>query len=138
MLKEDNKIKEKVFEELNLLKENHSKVKHLKHYVFEMQKYFKPCNIKITKEEAQEIFKLRSRVSDVKLNYKGKYETYECQVCKKEDESQEHIIIKCTSLNKSKEEIMKYEDIFDGNVIKKVKIARKFIENIKLREKLKL
>ena len=45
----DNKIKEKVFEELNLLKENHSKVKHLKHYVFEMQKYFKPCNIKITK-----------------------------------------------------------------------------------------
>ena len=134
----DNNIKEKVFEELNLLKENHSKVKHLKHYVFEMQKYFKPCNIKITKEEAQEIFKLRSRVSDVKLNYKGKYETYECQVCKKEDESQEHIIIKCTSLNKSKEEIMKYEDIFDGNVIKKVKIARKFIENIKLREKLKL
>ena len=115
----DNKIKEKVFEELNLLKESHSKVKHLKHYVFEMQKYFKPCNIKITKEEAQEIFKLRSRVSDVKLNYKGKYETYECQVCKKEDESQEHIIVKCKSLNKSKEEMIKYEDIFEGNVIKR-------------------
>ena len=110
----------------------------MKHYVFEIQKKFKPCNRKITKEEAQEIFKLTSRVSDVKLNYKGKYETYECQVCKKEDESQEHIIIKCEKLNRSKEEMMKYEDIFEGNVIKKVKIARKFIENIKLREKLKL
>ena len=70
-------------------------------------------------------------MSDEKLNSKGKYETYECQVCEKEDESQEHIVIKCESLNESMEE-KKYESIFDGNVIEKINIARKFIENIKL------
>ena len=36
------------------------------------------------------------------------------------------------------EEIPNYEDIFSGNVIKKIEIARKSIQNIKLREKLKL
>ena len=35
------------------------------------------------------------------------------------------------------EEIPKYEEIFDGNVTKKVIIAKKFIENIKRREQLK-
>ena len=77
------------------------------------------------------------RMSDVKVNYKGKYDTYVCQVCKIDDESQEHIISKCKIINRKEEENMKYEDIFFGNVIKKVKIARKFISNIKIREKLK-
>ena len=31
-----------------------------------MQRYLKPNNLKIRKEEAQTIFKLRSRVTDVK------------------------------------------------------------------------
>ena len=94
--------------------------------------------MKITKEEAQEIFKLRSRMSDVKLNYKGKYESLKCEICdENEDESQKHII-NCKSLNMINEEIPNYEDIFSGNVKKKIEIARKFIQNIKLREKLKL
>ena len=102
-----------------------------------MQKYLKPCNIKITKEEAQEIFKLRSRMSDVKSNYKGKYESLKCEMCdENEDETQKHILI-CKSLNISNEEIPNYEDIFDGNAKKKIAITRKFIQNIKLREKLK-
>ena len=133
----DKKIKEKVFEDLNKQKENHSKVCHIKHTVFEMQKYLKPCNIKITKEEAQEIFKLRSRMSDVKSNYKGKYESLKCEMCdENEDETQKHILI-CKRLNISNEEIPNYEDIFDGNANKKIAITRKFIQNIKLREKLK-
>ena len=40
-----------------------------------------PCNIKITTEEAQEILKLRSRMSDVKSNYKAKYESLKCEMC---------------------------------------------------------
>ena len=74
----DKKIKVKVLEELNNQKENHSKVSHLKHDSIEMQKYLKACNMKITKEKAQEIFKLRSRMSDVKLNYKSKHESLKC------------------------------------------------------------
>ena len=36
-----------------------------------MQKYFTSCEVKVTQEEAQDIFKLRTRV---KCNYKGKYQ----------------------------------------------------------------
>ena len=53
-----------------------------------------------------------------------------------ENESQKHVF-NCKSLNKINEEVPNYEDVFDRNVIKKIAIARKFIQNIKLREKLK-
>ena len=77
-------------------------------------------------------------MSDIKLNYKSKYESLKCEMCdENEDESQEHLI-NCRSLNVNNEEIPNYEDILDGNVNKKVALARKFLKNIKLREKLRL
>ena len=57
-----------------------------------MQRYLKSSKEKIKQEEAQTIFKLRSRVTDVKINLRGKYETLECTVCKDEEESQMHIM----------------------------------------------
>ena len=42
-----------------------------------MQRYLKSSKEKIKQEEAQTIFKLRSRVTDVKINLRGKYETLE-------------------------------------------------------------
>ena len=67
----DKKIKEYVFEELIKQKENHSKVSNLQYNELEMQKYLRKCEMNIRKEEAQEIFKMRNRVSDVKINSKG-------------------------------------------------------------------
>ena len=57
-----------------------------------MQRYLKPNQLKITKEDAITIFKLRSRVTDVKINYRGKYENLECDLCNEEEELQEHIL----------------------------------------------
>ena len=132
----DNKIKDNVFKELIKQKENHSKVRNLQYDQFEMQNYLRPCKIQIRKEEAQEVFKLRSRVSNVKNNYKGKYETLECEICdKNEEESQKHIL-QCIKLNEKSEEIPEYEQIFYGNVKMKLAIARKFIENLKTRDKI--
>ena len=132
----DNKIKDNVFKELIKQKENHSKVRNLQYDQFEMQNYLRPCKIQIRKEEAQEIFKLRSRVSNVKNNYKGKYETLECEICdNNEEESQKHIL-QCIKLNEKSEEIPEYEQIFYGNVKMKLAIARKFIENLKTRDKI--
>ena len=127
----DKKIKEHVFEELLKQKENHSKVSNLQYIHFEMQKYLRQCKINIRKEEAQEIFKMRSRVSDVKINFKGKYETFDCESCNdKEEESQKHIL-QCKSLNENNEIIPEYEEILYGNVKMKVAVARKFIKNLK-------
>ena len=107
------------------------------HKTFEMQKYLKACNIKIKQEEAQEIFKLRSRVSNVKSNFKANYETLECEACHNEEESQKHII-NCKILNEKLENVPEYEEIYDGNVKIKVEIAKRFLENIRKREKLKM
>ena len=131
---------EKAFKDLNKQKENLTKVMNIKHKKLEIQKYLKACNIKITQEEAQEIFKLRSRVSDVKMNFKGKYDSLECEACQEnEEESQQHII-NCKILNENNENIgnvPEYEEIYNGNTKMKLKIAKLFLENIKNRENLK-
>ena len=69
----------KAFERLINLKENHSKVKHLAYSNLKMQNYLKPSRVMITQNEIQTIFKLRSRVTDVKQNFKAKYENLECR-----------------------------------------------------------
>jgi hypothetical protein len=57
-----------------------------------MQKYLKAGGFKIYQEEEQTIFKMRSRVTEVKTNFREKYESFECAQCNKEDESQKHMI----------------------------------------------
>ena len=74
-------VKENAFKELEIKKESQSKVKHLKHYKLEMQNYLKPNKLKINQEDAQAIFKLRSRMTEVKENFKGKYFIHECDLC---------------------------------------------------------
>ena len=77
--------------------------------------YFKPNKI-ATIEESQEIFKLRSKVTDVKGNFRGKYDSIECNFCN-EEESQIHIM-ECKFINEkqNKENFLKYEEIFEQNV----------------------
>ena len=46
-----------------------------------MQKYLKPNKSKMSKEEAQLVFKLRCRVTETKVNLKRKYDNLECEAC---------------------------------------------------------
>ena len=73
-----NMIKQKIenlaLEKLELKKLSHSKVYQIQHNFLKMQTYLKPSKKRITNEERQQIFKLRSRVTDVKMNFKKKYE----------------------------------------------------------------
>ena len=46
----------------------------------------------MSKEDTHLIFKLRCRVTEVKINMKGKYDELECVACGEEEESQEHIM----------------------------------------------
>ena len=66
----------KALEDLNKVKSGHSKVKGLIHKKLQMRNYFLPNGINQTKEESQLIFQLRSRVTFLKTNYKGLYDTY--------------------------------------------------------------
>ena len=90
--------------------------------------------MKITIEERQLIFKMRSEVTHIKMNYKGMYENFQCEVCNEEDETQEHIL-KCKILNKEESENVEYSKIKNGNIIEMVKIARMFKKNLGISEK---
>ena len=69
------KIEEKTLEYLNQKKASHSKVLKLK----QMKRYLLPSEAKQNKEESQLIFKLRSKMTNLKMNYKGIYDSYECE-----------------------------------------------------------
>ena len=88
-----NKVKRKIecktLKYLEELKENHSKVRKIKHPVLKLQKYLMPNEIKKNKEECQLIFKLRSKVMQRKVNQKNSYLSYECEACKDEEETQD-------------------------------------------------
>ena len=89
------------------------------------------------KEDAQLIFKLRCRMTQIKVNLKGKYDTLECDACGKEEETQEHILV-CEKLNKDKDnQEFKYENLFNGTVTEQVKIAKRFEGNLKILENIK-
>ena len=134
----DTMIKEYAFQELNNKKDSHSKVKNIEHKRFEMQAYLTANKLKISQIEAQEIFKIRCRVTDVKANFRGKYEDFECKICNENlEENQEHIL-KCKILNKfENEKNIEYGEILKSDVKKQIRIVRKFLENMKYRKKFK-
>ena len=103
-----------------------------------MQNYLKPSKVKLTEEEIQTIFKIRSRVTDVKLNYRGKYENFECRICQKEEESQNHLYecseIPKTTIDETKR--VKFETTFGENVRNQAAVVKEFIRRMDIRSKI--
>lgn len=130
-------VRNKSFKILENIKQTHSKVNKLKHQKLEMQPYFLPNRLKCTQEDIQLIFKMRSNITRVKMNMQQIYDTHECSMCMKENETQEHIY-KCEEIwklrEKKYEKIIEYEKILTGNVMEKLEIAKIFKENMKIKE----
>ena len=119
-------------------KQTHSKVKELNYEKLEMQSYFLPNKSDCSKEDIQLIFKIRSHMTNVKMNRKNLFKTHECSVCFSEDESQEHIYNKCNKIleesGRKKENIPKYDLIMNGMRKEKLLVAKIFEENLKILE----
>ena len=91
------------------------------------------------KEDYEQIFKIRSRVTQAKLNQKNRYDTYECEACEIADESQKHIL-KCEAILEMQKESeqyekVEYEKIINRNVKEQLIIAKLFktLERWKIR-----
>ena len=137
MIMVKNKIMVKTFQKMEERKRTHSKVRNIEYEHMKMQKYLKPNQCKIKIEEAQLIFRLRCRSTNVKVNLKGIYDSLECTACGLEEESQIHVI-KCKKLNENRvEKNVKYEKLFYGTVEEKLEIARIFRENMDVLENMK-
>ena len=100
-----NKVSEKVKEAFRKQIEDSgadkSKIKYLmdtKNYQWEPGKPA-PYIMQLTRQQASAIFKAKTRMLQIKENYKGKYQKspnkLKCRACKKEDETQQHILNEC-------------------------------------------
>ena len=93
-------------------------------------------NMKI--EDSLLIFKLRCRTTNVKMNKKGLYDTFECRACGHENESQSHVI-NCKILIEMNKESTKleYEKLFSNDLNHQEKICKQFKGNMKIMEEMK-
>ena len=125
----------KALEYLNHLKAKHSKVMDLDHQNLAMQPYPEPNEM--STQECKFMFALRSRMVDVRANYREKYFVAICPSCKLEEENQEHLL---TCINLQTRGTMAtttpvYYDLFCNNLSKQVKISRILRAQFKLRNK---
>ena len=133
-----DKIRAKTYKVMEEIKGSHSKVKNLLHENIQMQKYLKPNTCKMNKEDGQLIFKLRCKVTNLKMNFKGMYDDFECSACGIEEETQEHVVMNCKMLNENKlRKNVEYEKIFNGTLYEKLEVAKKFKENFDILENMK-
>ena len=133
-----NTILQKTFTKLENIKQTHSKVRSLKHIKLQMQDYLMPNDTNnMNKEDAKMIFQIRSKVMNLKMNMKGKFDKFECSVCFIEEETQEHVY-QCEEIWKLKKQsnknIPNYEEILWGDILQKLKVANILKENMKIRE----
>ena len=130
-------IKKKALKELDELKMKHSKVRNIKYKDLEIQTYFLPNKQEGTKEDIELIFKLRTNMTNVKMNMKNKFESHECRKCQDKEETQFHVY-SCDVIWKirgeNKETFPSFDKIISGSTNEKIKIAKVFKENFKILE----
>ena len=135
----DKTIEQKALEYLNKIKLKHSKVLHIEHTSLNLQEYLQPQNIQNI-PLAKFIFHARTRMLDVRMNFRNKYKNddIKCPLkCDTEDD-QKHLL-ECDKIMSnliSTPEIAKYEDLFAKDVTKQITIAGILEEKYKNRKKL--
>jgi hypothetical protein len=70
----------------------------------------------LNRMEASTIFKARSRMLEVKNNYKNKYRNRTCRLCKNHEEDQIHVLQECPTLERLKLKKATMENIFDEDI----------------------
>ena len=84
----------------------------------EIQSYLEASDLSV--HEAKFLFALRSRMIDVKTNYKDKYFLKACPCCQLTDDTQEHLL-DCYVLEEEGtmvDELPQYDDLFGANIEK--------------------
>ena len=97
----------------------------------EMKEYLLPYNDRINIEEKQKMFEIRNRMVDIPANFGNS----EICICGNE-ENMSHIY-SCEYLN-MKEITSAYEKIFNGNLSEQIEIFRRFENNLKVRNEMRL
>ena len=130
-------VSKAAFKFLRAEKQKRSKVREVKHDNLEMQNYLTPTGLSL--KQAKLIFQLRSRMLDVRTNFKNKYNDLLCPVCKEKPDTQQHVL-ECSALlqntNFITDSTVLYSDIFDSDVQKLKSVTQLFDNLWKKRNKL--
>ena len=121
-----NKIKLAFKEEIESKGRDKSKVKFLIDGKNKWNPGHEPKYMKTpTRNAVSTIFKARTRMLDVKANYKNKYQDLQCRLCGKEDKTQERILAKCEKTKQTKHQVPT-EDIFteDHETLRKTRLQK--------------
>ena len=135
----EERIKKKSFEYLIKKKDMHSKVEHINFDKLELQKYLK-SNSTLDNEEKYFLFKLRTRMTQMKMNYKNNFNVLKCRLGCTDDEEQKHLF-ECDVLINNCENLennmtVEYEDIFSTEISKQVKAIKLLSQIWGIRQKL--
>ena len=126
-----DRICKAAFRYLMLAKDKHSKMSNLTYRELNMQKYLKEVS---KKEDCQQIFKFRTRMIDVKENFKNQYVELLCPLCTRANDSQEHLLA-CTENTVDSQQI-NYKDIFGDDTPRLLKCYKCLMEAFEKREQL--
>ena len=110
--------------------ENESKDKSKIKYLLEGKGAWKPGTKpkyiqKLNRTLVRTIFKARTRMLDIKNNFRGKYQGIKCRGCGMADETQEHVLEECIKLHENNENKVTKEEIFSDNPDQNTKTAEK-------------
>lgn len=121
-------VKHKFLEKLKQTGAEKSKVSNLinnENYVeLRMQKYL----TKLTRQEASIIFKTKTRMLDVKNNYKNKYNDLKCRKCKTAEETQQHILQECPAIHTNNQLRIETYEVHGDSIILAKRAAMKIID----------
>ena len=86
---------------------------------------------KLNRNDCSTIFKARTRMIEVKNNYRNKYRNNICRACKEEEETQEHVLEECPRLHSDESTKTKRNHIFTDDTDTLKKSARQIRSTIK-------
>ena len=121
-------IYEAAFKWLNEERATKSKILNIQYSKFELQEYLQGNALET--REKKFLFQLRTRMIDLKINFKNSYTDLSCPLCARADDSQEHVLL-CSVLMKNTSFVVsgavEYFHIFHSDVGKQSAITRIFL-----------
>ena len=126
-------VRQKAFIYLNELKQSYSKAADLSYSELELQPYLKPESNNSIHDKCF-IFAARTKMLDIKGNFKVGQSDLKCRQCCKDEETQEHILV-CSVLNENcslpVSDTIDYQHINGINVNKMTRVSKILKENLK-------
>ena len=106
------------FNKLISVKNGHEKNKHIEYTKLETSQYLLSCMFSVNQSKL--LFKLRTRMLDVKANFKNKFQDnislLMCNLCDNQKVEDQKHVIECTKIENNKTNNVTYLDLFNKNL----------------------